>query len=74
MRLASLLALSIASAASPAWAQLQNLEEQLRTTPIRPEKIADNFYVLFGVGGNIVLSIGENGVLIVDDQVPQMVP
>ena len=74
MRLASLLALSIASAASPAWAQLQNLEEQLRTTPIRPEKIADNFYVLFGVGGNIVLSIGENGVLIVDDQFPQMVP
>jgi glyoxylase-like metal-dependent hydrolase (beta-lactamase superfamily II) len=74
MRLAPLLALSIASAASPALAQLQNLEEQLRTTPIRPEKIADNFYVLFGVGGNIVVSIGDNGVLLVDAQFPQMVP
>jgi glyoxylase-like metal-dependent hydrolase (beta-lactamase superfamily II) len=30
--------------------------------------------VLFGVGGNILVSIGANGVLIVDDQFPQMVP
>jgi glyoxylase-like metal-dependent hydrolase (beta-lactamase superfamily II) len=30
--------------------------------------------VLFGVGGNILVSIGTNGVLIVDDQFPQMVP
>jgi glyoxylase-like metal-dependent hydrolase (beta-lactamase superfamily II) len=30
--------------------------------------------VLFGVGGNIIVSIGDNGVLIVDDQFPQMVP
>jgi glyoxylase-like metal-dependent hydrolase (beta-lactamase superfamily II) len=60
--------------ALPAFAQLQNLDEQLRTTPIRAEKIADDFYVLFGVGGNIALSLGEQGVLIVDDQFPQMVP
>ena len=58
----------------PALAQLQNLDEQLRTTPIRPEKLADNFYVLFGVGGNIVASIGEDGVLFVDDQFQQMAP
>lgn len=50
------------------------LDEALRNTPITTQKIADNFHVLFGVGGNIVLSIGENGVLIVDDQFPQMVP
>ena len=30
--------------------------------------------MLFGVGGNIALSIGANGVLIVDDQFPPMVP
>jgi glyoxylase-like metal-dependent hydrolase (beta-lactamase superfamily II) len=60
--------------ALPAFAQLQNLDEQLRTTPIRAEKIADDFYILFGVGGNIALSLGEQGVLIVDDQFPQMVP
>jgi glyoxylase-like metal-dependent hydrolase (beta-lactamase superfamily II) len=61
-------------AAAPAFAQLQNLDEAMRTTPITTQKIADNFYVLFGVGGNIVASIGDQGVLIVDDQFPLMVP
>lgn len=69
----SIMALAFAVVA-PAFAQLQNLEESLRTTPITTQKIADNFHVLFGVGGNIVLSIGDNGVLIVDAQFPQMVP
>jgi cyclase len=67
----TLLLLALPGAAT---AQLQNLDEALRTTPIRAEKIADDFYVLFGVGGNIALSLGANGVLIVDDQFPQMVP
>jgi glyoxylase-like metal-dependent hydrolase (beta-lactamase superfamily II) len=62
------------AAALPAAAQLQNLDEQLKTTPIRPEKLADNFYVLFGVGGNIIVTIGETGTLIVDAQFPEMVP
>ena len=61
-------------AAAPAVAQLNNLDEALRTTPITTQKLADDFHVLFGVGGNILVSIGENGVLIVDDQFPQMVP
>src|SRR5258706_641952 len=60
--------------AAPAFAQLDNLAEQLRTTPITTQKIADNFHVLFGVGGNIIVSIGSNGTLIVDGQFPQMVP
>jgi glyoxylase-like metal-dependent hydrolase (beta-lactamase superfamily II) len=60
--------------AAPALAQLQNLEESLRTTAITTQKLADDFHVLFGVGGNILVSIGDNGVLIVDDQFPQMVP
>ena len=60
--------------AAPAFAQLDNLAEQLRTTPITTQKIADNFHVLFGVGGNIIVSIGVNGTLIVDGQFPQMVP
>ena len=60
--------------AAPAGAQLDNLDESLRTTPITTQKLADNFHVLFGVGGNILVSIGANGVLIVDDQFPQMVP
>jgi hypothetical protein len=56
----------------PAAAQLNNLDEALRTTPITTQKIADDFHVLFGVGGNILVSIGDNGVLIVDDQFPLM--
>ncbi len=64
----------VLAAALPAGAQLQNLDEALRTTPIRSEKIADDFYVLFGVGGNIVLSIGDSGTLIIDSQFPEMVP
>ena len=41
---------------------------------IRTEQVADNFYVLFGAGGNIGVSVGEQGVLIVDDQFPEMFP
>jgi len=44
------------------------------TAEITVEKLNDGFYVLFGVGGNIAVSIGEQGVLIVDDQFPQMMP
>jgi glyoxylase-like metal-dependent hydrolase (beta-lactamase superfamily II) len=43
------------------------------------EEIRDGFYVLFGVGegviaGNIGVSIGAQGVLLVDDQFPEMAP
>src|SRR5690349_5934960 len=67
------IALSVV-AALPAAAQLNDLDEQLRTTPITTQKLADDFHVLFGVGGNIIVSIGSNGVLIVDDQFQPMVP
>jgi len=35
---------------------------------IRSEKVADGFYVLFGQGGNIGVSVGEDGVFLIDDQ------
>ena len=38
------------------------------------EKITDDLYVLFGVGGNIAVSVGADGVFIVDDQFPQVMP
>lgn len=44
----------------------------MATAEVTSQKIADDFYVLFGVGGNVAVSLGENGVLIVDDQFPQM--
>ena len=44
------------------------------TAEIRTEQVADGLYVLFGIGGNIGVSIGDDGVLIVDDQFPEMIP
>ena len=44
------------------------------TAEIKAEKVSDDFYVLFGVGGNIGVSLGEDGVFIVDDQFPQVMP
>lgn len=41
---------------------------------IKTEKITDSLYVLFGVGGNIAVSIGDDGVFIVDDQFPKLMP
>ena len=41
---------------------------------IKTEKVTDGLYVLFGNGGNIAVSVGEDGTLIVDDQFPQLMP
>ena len=46
----------------------------LSTMEITTEKVTDNFYVLFGAGGNIGVSIGAQGVMIVDDQFPELMP
>ena len=43
-------------------------------TPITTEKVGDGLYVLFGVGGNIAASVGDQGVLIVDNMFPEMIP
>ena len=36
------------------------------------ESISDNIHVLFGLGGNILVSTGVDGVLLVDDQMPEL--
>lgn len=41
---------------------------------IETVKVEEGFYVLFGLGGNIAVSSGEDGVLLVDDQFPEMIP
>jgi len=43
----------------------------MKNPSITTERISDNLHVLFGNGGNILVSIGENGVLLVDDQMPE---
>ena len=43
-----------------------------KTAEITSEKVAEGLYVLFGLGGNIAVSVGSDGVLIVDDQIPEL--
>ncbi len=46
----------------------------LSKVEITSEKVTDSLHVLFGAGGNIGVSIGNDGVLIVDDQFPELMP
>ena len=48
-------------------------EWDFETAEIETQKVGDGLYVLFGLGGNIAVSIGADGVLI-DDQFPEMIP
>ena len=41
--------------------------------PVTVEEVSPSLHVVFGAGGNVAVSIGEQGVLIVDDQFPQTV-
>ena len=41
---------------------------QIETVPV-----AGNIYMLIGSGGNIAVSVGEDGVLLVDDEFPELV-
>jgi glyoxylase-like metal-dependent hydrolase (beta-lactamase superfamily II) len=73
-----LAALVVPALAEEAYPSRDELLEQfgwnLETAEIKAEKLADGLYVLFGIGGNIGVSIGENGTLIVDDQFPDLMP
>jgi glyoxylase-like metal-dependent hydrolase (beta-lactamase superfamily II) len=60
----SLIALVLAVAAAPAPAQQQDYSK----VEIKVERIAPGLAVLFGAGGNIALSYGEDGNVIIDDQ------
>ena len=62
-----------ASLSSPCLAQNPG-PERLAAVEIRAERVADDLYVLFGFGGNIAVSFGAQGVLIVDTQFPELVP
>lgn len=46
----------------------------LENTEIRTETVAPGIHVLFGAGGNVIASIGDQGVLTVDSQFAEMVP
>src|SRR5262249_5353495 len=55
--------------AGTAWAQQDFDKVQIKVT-----KVAGTVYMLEGSGGNIGVSVGEDGILIVDDQFAPLVP
>ncbi len=46
--------------------------EQRPEVEIKVQKLTDGIYVLFGQGGNIGLSVGDDGAYIIDDQFAQL--
>src|SRR5690242_3047381 len=63
-----LLAALLLSATTAAFAQ--NFDK----VEIKTEKLTDTTYVLFGAGGNIGLSVGEDSVFVIDDQFAPLTP
>ena len=53
---------------------LEVLGGDFESAEIRSQKVAEGLHVIFGLGGNILVSIGDQGVLIVDDQFPELMP
>ena len=60
---------------------IMTVDETLKTTgwvnestEIKVQEVGKGLYVLFGAGGNIAASVGERGVLLVDDQFQQLIP
>lgn len=52
---------------------LSHAEEQPEVT-IKTQQLSDGLYVLFGRGGNIGLSVGDDGTYIIDDQFAPLTP
>lgn len=42
--------------------------DRFKDVVITPQQVADGLYVLFGAGGNIGLSVGDDGAFLIDDQ------
>ena len=45
-----------------------HIHGNVQDSVIKTEKVAGNVYVLFGQGGNIGVSVGKDGILMIDDQ------
>ena len=70
----TLIALSIAVLACLSWVAATDVRAQARppSSDIRVLPIRGNIYLLAGAGGNIVASVGKDGVLLVDTGSAQM--
>src|SRR4051812_34898912 len=49
-------------------------QDDFSKVQIKVEKVADGVYMLSGAGGNIGASIGEDGIVIIDDEFAPLVP
>ncbi len=63
MKRLNVAALVMASLAVPVWAQQDFSTIEIETVPV-----ADGVYMLVGAGGNIGLSVGDDGAFVIDDQ------
>jgi len=63
MRRLSVTALILASLAVPVWAQ-----RDFSAVEIEAIQVSGNVYMLVGAGGNIGISIGDDGAFVIDDQ------
>ncbi|HEX9507203.1 MAG TPA: MBL fold metallo-hydrolase, partial [Myxococcales bacterium] len=52
----------------------QAQERDFSKVEIKATKVAGSVYMLEGSGGNIGVSVGEDGILIVDDQFAPLAP
>jgi glyoxylase-like metal-dependent hydrolase (beta-lactamase superfamily II) len=68
-KLPSLATISVALVAA-AFAQQRDFSK----VEVKAEKVAGSVYMLTGAGGNIGLSVGEEGVVVVDDQYAPLAP
>jgi glyoxylase-like metal-dependent hydrolase (beta-lactamase superfamily II) len=52
----------------------RNAWGNLETAEVTTKKVNENLFLLYGLGGNIAVSTGGDGVLIVDSQIPIIFP
>ena len=52
----------------------RNAWGNLETAEVTTKKVNENLFLLYGLGGNIAVSTGNDGVLIVDSQIPIIFP
>jgi glyoxylase-like metal-dependent hydrolase (beta-lactamase superfamily II) len=66
--LASVAPVALAGALLAQAAAAQNQQQDFSSVEIKVHKVADRVYYLEGRGGNVGLSVGDDGVVMVDDQ------
>ncbi|MCA1622251.1 MAG: MBL fold metallo-hydrolase [Acidobacteria bacterium] len=73
MRKGIFVAVIMICCASVSWAHISlikdyHVDKTRQDVVIKTEKVSGNIYVLFGQGGNIGVSSGKDGILMIDDQ------